>query len=167
MSTASKAAIIARFTSDAPVDIEGLVAALGLRLNPATVVHPLIAGQIAPAADGVYEIAVNKVASPVRRRFTIAHELAHYLLHRDLIGTGVDDTRAYRSTPMGAFDNRAILDGHEAEASRLAIELLMPAALLRKAHADLGDDIPALAKAFAVSEKAMELRLHEMELRRV
>lgn len=33
-----------------------------------------------------------------RQRFTLAHELGHYMLHRTLIGDGLDDDRAYRST---------------------------------------------------------------------
>lgn len=33
-----------------------------------------------------------------RQRFTLAYELGHYMLHRKLIGDGLDDDRAYRST---------------------------------------------------------------------
>lgn len=34
-----------------------------------------------------YEIIVNKNNAWVRKRFTIAHELGHYFLHRDMLKT--------------------------------------------------------------------------------
>src|SRR3546814_4029407 len=44
-----------------------------------------------------FAIYVNGSHPRVRRRFSIAHEIAHFALHRNLIGDGVTDDAMYRS----------------------------------------------------------------------
>lgn len=141
-----------------PVNIEGLIEDLGVELIRKGDLHPRISGQIERLSDGKYRITANKEDTYYRRRFTMAHELAHYLLHRDLIGEGVDDTTAYRSTDLGRFHNARIGPEHEAEANRLAAQLLMPAAKVREIYRELSD-VAEVAKKFQVSKEAMGYRL--------
>jgi Zn-dependent peptidase ImmA (M78 family) len=117
-----------------------------------------VSGQIA-REGGRYIIRVNRNEARERQRFTIAHELAHYLLHRDVIDgspDGITDNVLYRS---GASESI------EYEANRLAAELIMPMGLIEKRlKEDFGGlvteaTIESLAASFQVSKSAMEIRL--------
>lgn len=65
------------------------------------------------------KVWVSKTIPPVRRRFTLAHEIGHIIIpwHR---GTIIDDIEAPRSKERGKYREM------EAEANRFAAELLMP-----------------------------------------
>ena len=113
-----------------------------------------ISGEIRP--QGVsYQIKINRHDSPARQRFTLAHELAHFLLHRDVIGDGISDDVLYRSS---------LSDTREAQANRLAADILMPADVVRR-ELQLRKGMPRsqqveeLANLFSVSSAAMEIRL--------
>jgi Zn-dependent peptidase ImmA (M78 family) len=100
-------------------------------------------------------IRINRHDAPVRQRFTVAHEISHYLLHREQIGSGIRDDVLYRS---------ALSDAREAEANRLAADILMPESAVRAARERLRgmqDDeaVLELAQQFGVSEAAMKIRL--------
>jgi Zn-dependent peptidase ImmA (M78 family) len=147
-------ALIARFQAKPPVDLRGLARALGVPVKAATL-PPNISGEIRPDDDGGYVIRVSRHDSPGRQRFTVAHELAHYLLHRGLIGGGITDDALYRSGQS---------DSVEAEANRLAADILMPAELIkerRRALERIGVDdlVESLAETFEVSPMAISIRL--------
>ena len=57
-----------------------------------------------------------------RVRFTLAHELGHYFLHRRLLREG----RVFRDDRIN-LDQEAVLDQCEREANEFAIEVLLPA----------------------------------------
>lgn len=147
-------AVISRFQAAPPVDVRGLARALGVPIKAATL-PPNISGEIRPDDDGGYVIRVSRHDSPGRQRFTVAHELAHYILHRHLIGNGITDDALYRSNQS---------DSVEAEANRLAADILMPAALVteRKRVAERLSPTNVtenLAETFQVSPVAMSIRL--------
>ena len=100
-----------------------------------------------------YAIYVNANHSETRRRFTIAHEIAHYVLHKNLIRDGIVDDPLYRSGLSSLI---------ETEASRFATEILMPTHLIRAAIRK-ESSISKLAKQFAVSSKATAIRLQVPE----
>lgn len=156
--------LVRRFTNEAPVNIEGLVEAFGIELERKAILHPEIAGQIERVDGDSFRISINKDDHYFRRRFTTAHELAHFLLHRPIIESGLDDTKAYRSLNIGNFYNRNVTSMHEVEANRLASQLLMPADLVRKFFAEMGGDQQALARKFQVSQPAMGYRLQALGL---
>jgi len=147
---------LAKFHQTAPVQIGALTKALGLRLSAATL-RAGISGEIRPddVAPAGFAIRVNRHDPSQRQRFTVAHELGHFLLHRDQIGRGVVDDVLYRSN---------LSDRREAEANRIAADLLMPDHLvedwLDRARALGVVEIPSyLAEKFGVSESAMKIRL--------
>jgi Zn-dependent peptidase ImmA (M78 family) len=144
--------------------VEALIESFGIELQRKAALHPDIAGEIQCFSSDRYRIAVNERDHYYRRRFTMAHELGHYLLHRDLIGTGLDDNRAYRSTNVGNFYNKNIAVEHETEANRFAANLLMPGRLVRQHHAECGGDLQELSKKFQVSTEAMGYRLKSLGL---
>ncbi|MDP2763839.1 MAG: ImmA/IrrE family metallo-endopeptidase [Brevundimonas sp.] len=149
-------ASIQRIQAETPVKLSSLARTLGVRVQSSTLPAG-ISGEIRPdpARPGSFLVRVNRHDSPKRQRFTVAHELAHYLLHRDQIGDGIKDDVLYRSR---------LSDRREAEANRLAADLIMPADLIdewlrRSSALRVDDPVHYLAHAFNVSEQAMKIRL--------
>jgi Zn-dependent peptidase ImmA (M78 family) len=122
--------------------------------------------------DGRGAIGYNTTHAPVRQRFTIAHEVAHYLLHVNktkhksqlFIDRSVTFRRDENSSTGG--------DQEEVEANQLGAALLMPRELvqleIKKHDLDLDDEdaIAFLAKRFQVSTTAMTNRLSNLGLLR-
>jgi Zn-dependent peptidase ImmA (M78 family) len=98
-----------------------------------------------------YTIYVNSTDALYRRRFTIAHEIAHYLLHRNTETKEFRDDRMYRSP--------GITDAKEAEANRLAADILMPRRIIRRLLDQGVTDPNLMAAQLKVSPDAMEVRL--------
>ncbi len=140
---------------DAPIDITALANDLGLAVIETYDLPDGISGKIAldPVEGGLsgYAISVNAFEGYKRQRFTIAHECAHFILHRDRIGDELTDDAMYRS---GKLNDRA-----EFEANNFAADLLMPKILIRRKQLEGHTGIAELANLFEVSEKAMEVRL--------
>ena len=111
---------------------------------------------------GEIVIGVNRDQAFVRRRFTVAHELGHLLLH-EYGQIHVD--RGFRVRLRSSVSSEGI-DQDEMEANRFAAEILMPLDFLRadiaKRVFDLADDreLQALAKRYGVSTQALAIRLN-------
>lgn len=149
---------IRRAQQSPPVDVKGLAAEFGIRIHSAWLDEG-VSGELVPLGGEKYQINVSAADSPRRQRFTAAHELGHYFLHRHLIGTGIGDDRAYRSTGVGRYHNTAIGPREETEANRFASNLLMPEHLLEMLRR-MGQTSPAeMADALQVSLPAMRIRL--------
>lgn len=109
--------------------------------------------------DGTKKVlAFNKNKPEVRQRFSIAHELGHYLSGHNNFSheheTHVDRDKKY-------------LDPHhrdEEEADEFAAELLMPESMLKKDVLEDSMEIEALAKRYKVSEQAMIIQLINLKL---
>lgn len=99
-------------------------------------------------------IRINELESPVRQRFTLAHELGHYALgHED----------APRDTSE-SFSSRAV-DPKERAANQFAAELLMPSGAVAKlVQSGNFKTVDELAKAFKVSKVAMTYRINNLGL---
>lgn len=145
---------LSEFTAAVPVKVGALATALGLKVVLATL--PMnISGLIQPDGNGDTIIKVNRFESKERQRFTIAHEIAHFLLHRDRIDNGIVDSVLYRSKLSSRI---------EAEANKLAADIIMPTSAVYPAIRRFGgqmtdDDIATLAIEFGVSKQAMEIRV--------
>jgi len=104
-------------------------------------------------------IGTNSTQSPQRQRFTIAHELGHFLLHEG-ITNHVD--RSYRVNFRSAESSQAT-NVEEIEANYFGASILMPKHMLDALSAELALDndamVAALARQFQVSRLAMSLRL--------
>lgn len=101
-------------------------------------------------AVGGFDIFVNANHPEVRRRFTIAHEIAHVILHPHLIGDGITDDALLRS---------GLSNSVEAQANRLAADILMPRDKLNECIQGGMTSVPILARHFQVSEQSMAIRL--------
>ncbi len=110
-------------------------------------------------------ILVNLADSAVRRRFTIAHELAHYILHRN-----GNKLYAHRDSDVEGVIKSSI----EREANFFAANVLMPEKLIEEKVEDVkqgvGDKVPnfvlvkEISDYFAVSESAAEVRLKQLDI---
>ena len=69
--------------SNLPVNVEQVIEDLGIQYFN----EPMDKGQSGAIElkDGKYTIRVNSLEPRQRQRFTAAHELAHYLLHREML----------------------------------------------------------------------------------
>ena len=144
-----------------PVNLESLARQLGIRLVR-TPLDDSICGCIERTADG-WRLIVNAEHSRSRQRFTIAHELGHFVLHATALGDGTNDTRKYRATPAARAYNHTLDARHEREANQFAASLLMPAAKVRQFQQVMQANDPGhLAELFQVSRGAMEIRLEEL-----
>jgi Zn-dependent peptidase ImmA (M78 family) len=128
----------------APVDVEVIARQLGFELRerqqPEDAVLIRDTGEIFLKAD----------APRSRRRFSIAHEIAHYILGHEV---------AY-ARARGQGDRPA----ERREADNFAAQLLMPDEWVAKAHAELGGDFDEMKSRFEVSPQSMRIRLEELRL---
>lgn len=146
--------ILRRHQERVPIETIPLAHDLGLSVYKVMDWEDNIAGKIEKNDDlggeSGYAIFVNGNHTEQRRRFTIAHEISHFILHAHMIGDGIFDDALYRSNKSHYI---------EVEANQMAADILMPIPLIMK-MIDAGIDSPAdLAKKFNVSEKAMEIRM--------
>lgn len=145
--------IINKCQQNTPVDITALATNFGLSVYKDVNLPQGVSGKIFPDKDSScgYSILVNALEPYARRRFTVAHECAHYLLHRDKIGSSLSDNAMYRC--------ENVTNQEEFVANNLAAELLMPKHLMDAEIKNGFDSIRDLADRFRVSEPAMKVRL--------
>lgn len=149
--------VIDAYSRSLPVRIFDILTALGL--GPEfRVLDNNISGWIEAAPGGSYRVVINQAHSKTRQRFTAAHELGHYIYHRDLLGRGVGDTRAYRSEGSN-LENSNITAAHERQANSFAANVLMPKEQISELRRKGVWEPEVLAKNFGVSEDAMRIRL--------
>ena len=96
----------------------------------------------------------NGKASPERRRFTIAHELGHFILHRG-------QRQSFNCDKESVYSGIDTIRVIEREADDFASNLLMPGDLLREWISNQRIDLhvlSAMAKRFQVSFEALCIR---------
>jgi len=119
---------------------------------------------------GLGEIWVNQTEAnrwPTRRRFTISHELGHWVLHR----TGQQKLFCRTAEVLSDQDlaeaerkvtTRPAIPVTEEEANAFAAALLMPAHLVNEHHEKCRGDLAKLKETFNCSEKAMNRRVRSV-----
>lgn len=151
--TAEQKAAIEAHQNSFPVKVGAIAKAFGIDVKKSTLAAG-ISGEI-KETDGKIVIRVNRHDVKERQRFTLAHEIAHFLLHRDKIGDGITDDILYRS---------GLSDAQEAQANRLAADIVMPWVLIQKTlenYTDLKPEqkIEQLAQEAEISTTAIKIRL--------
>jgi len=121
--------------------------------------HKDVSGMI-EYKDNKFIISVNKFDTEARKRFTIAHELAHRILHFEEIKK--DAFVDYRRS-IAWYDDEAKIK-KEIQANMLAASILMPKNIFIKYCKELGADVENLANIFKVSRKAAVTRLESLGL---
>lgn len=135
--------------NEPPVSVEKVAEKVGFKIIPFEF-HDELSGVL---KKDKAVIGVNKKHHPLRQRFSIAHELGHYLLgHEELNDESFVDERFDKPIPR------------EKEANIFAAALLMPKKSVTDSVKKHGLDIKKMAKLFQVSEQAMTIRLLELNL---
>jgi Zn-dependent peptidase ImmA (M78 family) len=146
--------LLARFDiKQIPIPIEELARSLDIRVSraPSKDFSGLLIRK-----DGHALIGVNSAEAPVRQRFTIAHELGHFILHPQQ--DAFVDFRKDRTA-------KEVKPPRERHADMFAAALLMPRKILLRDFRRLAKDgytdgmTAKLATQYAVSEDAMRFRL--------
>ena len=150
--------IIEKYLSEIPVKLGALANELGIAVFK-TPMNPDISGLIQPSehpsATSGYEIKLNKFEPSERQRFTLAHEIGHFLLHKNDIAHGIKDNVLYRSV---------LSDIKEREANKVASALIMPIHFVRMKYSEISqltndEKVEYLSKEFMVSKAAMQIKL--------
>ena len=151
-----------------PIDVRGAARALGIEIveRPGFELrgHGTVLGLLL-RREGRTICVINRDQNPHRKRFSIAHEIGHYVLH--------PPQEAYIDPDfsVAARDDRSAegTDPKEIEANTFAAEFLMPEEVVRaevEGPLELFDDdqVKGLAKRFEVSVQAMTFRLTNLGL---
>ena len=142
---------------------ENLAAALGRGAET-------ISGFLVPETRIIGIDAHEAGRAPTRKRFTIAHEIGHWVIHCALGKSPPQEAVLCRARTVSEDPQQtdprvppaaSMLDyaAPELEANQFAAALLMPEDLVRAEVSRHGTDVAALAERFAVSSWAMERRL--------
>lgn len=146
-----------------PVPVERIAKALGVSIRFAPLEDDLSGMAFVKGAAKV--VAVNALHHPNRQRFTIAHELAHHVLHSERLASGVHVDRVIMRRDQLSSEGS---NDFEVEANVFASELLMPLQLIAPevgAVLDLNDEVrlATIAKRFKVSLAALQYRLAALD----
>lgn len=134
-----------------PINVVKIAELLGIQVEQFDFPESIPA-TLQTAGSGKQIIGVNKKNPKNRQRFSVAHELGHYLSgHKNYTHEKVitDPTKRY-------------LDPHyrqEEEANEFAAELLMPEFMLKQDILVKHMNISDLAKKYLVSEQAMTIQI--------
>jgi Zn-dependent peptidase ImmA (M78 family) len=148
--------------SKIPVDPIEIANNLNIKVQNAVFNDESLSGMIAKREDNTI-ILVNLNDSPFRKRFTIAHELGHYIMHIKETGEFVDhDIDLFRGEEQltSEYSNAR---KEEIEANIFASALLMDEEQVKKEWESY-KDISKLAESFQVSRTAMGIRTGSLGL---
>lgn len=105
-------------------------------------------------AENLFEIGINSKHHSNRQKFSMAHEYAHYLLHRDKI----DDLSKGEQILHRNSERNSI----EYQANNFAAELLMPKYLVQKAASATSGSLKAMADLMGISQEALRYRVEDL-----
>ena len=133
-------------------NVKGIAKQLGIEILPYSFSED-ISGLFFKKGDKLY-LGVNSSHSEKRKRFTIAHEIGHFILHSDEpLHYDVKELESLH------FRSENISDLNEIESNSFAAELLMPEELVRELIEKGVTSVKKLSEKFNVSEEAMRYRL--------
>jgi Zn-dependent peptidase ImmA (M78 family) len=139
------------FISSGEVDIKKIIQSNGIEIRE-EVLASSVSGYLVKE-NGKWIIGVNKNHHIRRQRFTLAHEFAHYNLHRTDLDYFEDEI----------FYRNEVRTSVEYAANAYASQLLMPEDLLKKAILNEGlTTLKDLAELFNVSTLAVKNRVVTM-----
>ena len=152
--------IIGKHTNLKPVRVGSIARDLGLDVKKGTLEAGMV-GQLMWQND-IYKIRVNRHLPLKLQRYVVAHECAHFVLHRSLLHASLhhwilDD--AFFRSPFIPIEV-------EEEAHQWAMDVLMPLALLEaelKEEGNLDEKaLTELADSFGVATGRLQARLIRM-----
>jgi Zn-dependent peptidase ImmA (M78 family) len=160
--TVTERLLQAHGAKERPVPVERIVNALGLIVRRSPAEDDLSGFLYRDRESNNATIGINSTHQSNRQRFTLAHELGHFLLH-DQDAIHVD--RRFEIRLRNAKSSEGT-DNEEKEANLFAAELLMPKGLIetdiaKVEQVDLEDEesLTRMAAEYGVSTQALIFRL--------
>jgi len=154
-------------TDTVPVDLHKIAEKHGIMISEAPSKRDDISGLLIKSKQKTF-VGVNAFHHSNRKRFTIAHELGHYFLHKNE-DTFVDNNENLELVKFR--DNTAPKTQEEREANCFAAALLMPSksvtkhfCALTEVMGDITEVIEKLSDKYEVSHDAMMYRLINLKL---
>ncbi len=149
--TDKQSALLKQYTKYPPVNIRGLAKALDIEVTDDDTLT--VNGYITAEGDNKYTIRVNtnKKHPLGQQNFTIAHEIAHFLLHKDFLD---------KKGQLDRDTERPGLIDIEVQANTLAAAILMPEDIVNDLI--MNDDIKntkELAERLQVPEFALRIQI--------
>jgi Zn-dependent peptidase ImmA (M78 family) len=147
-------AVIGPRLETAPVDVAAIADSLGLGLYESALgkgISGALVREPSYKTPSGFVIFVNQDEAYVRQRFTAAHEIGHFVLHRDRIGQRIEDNYLLRAEGLS--------NTLEYQANKFAADILMPYPLIERLVQEGVDGLDALARRLEVSQVAMAIRL--------
>lgn len=147
-----------------PVNVEKLADLFDIEIVE-TELEEDVSGMMVTREDSSVAIVVNASHHEHRKRFTIAHELGHYRLHRTISPIFVDSKKTFFRDSQSSQG----INIQEIEANQFAAELLMPEGAVRFRE-PMGlslmdtDKLEQLAIEFNVSQIALSYRFMKLGL---
>ena len=146
------------------LDVASFAKTLGLKTYLTSELKDNESGALVKENDG-FSIYINERHPINRQRFTIAHELGHYFLHRDKLkkeNQGIVDTiKAVEGMPHITRIKGNGSNKEEKEANRFAARLLMPKSIFKRVYKST-NSIEEVAEKFRVSVQAAAVRANEV-----
>lgn len=153
--------------NSAPVPVFDIVKAMGLQLLEYNLGEET--SGVLVVDNGKGSIGYNPKDSYVRRRFTVAHELGHFILHSDANQLFVDNFFLIKFRKNNSYTKEEYWQ--EQEANAFAAAILMPEEFINYellnnnfGNIDESDFIERLARKFEVSIPAMSFRLANLNI---
>lgn len=109
-------------------------------------------GSLYVHGEGNFEVVIATNTSVVRDRFTIAHEIGHYILHY------IYNKRSGKQVLLPMSATRYGSDRIEWEANWFAASFLMPVDKFKESYARNNGDVEEVSKEFGVSFQAAKVR---------
>lgn len=166
------------FENGPPVDVDHIARLLGIDViecahSDAEDIKTI--GKITLSPESKAKVWINPLENSYipRRRFTLAHEIGHFCMHRSSNTTTFVDTKGTMNRSESYWDK------HEFEANNFAADLLMPAKLIRSIGKQViakyksdnnAERMPLslfkdkMAVEFNVSSVAMDYRLKNLNI---
>jgi transcriptional regulator with XRE-family HTH domain len=141
--------------TELPVDVRAIAIDLGVAVGTRPFPDALSALIVRHGQNAA--IGVNATQAPVRQRFSIAHELGHFVLHHT-----DQHFIEYGAAPSVEGESPGYSWQAEQQANQFAAELLMPADSVRADAPQLS--LTRLVRRYDVSEAAMGFRLANLGL---
>jgi Zn-dependent peptidase ImmA (M78 family) len=144
-----------------PVPVVEIAKKLGLSIveiqMPSFDAMGVPSGVLTKDDNAKWSIVLNESEKHTRKRFTIAHEIGHFLIHANLVF--VDAFPAGETFYRGAGGD----ESSEKDANYFAANLLMPTEKVKEVW-QVDGNISELARKFDVSEVSMTFRLKSLGL---
>ncbi|HSX03065.1 MAG TPA: ImmA/IrrE family metallo-endopeptidase [Candidatus Saccharimonadia bacterium] len=158
---------IEQHRSSFPVSVGGLAYDLGLLVVSTEDLPEGMSGSISREGEG-YVIYVNAKHSRRRQRFTIAHEIGHFVEHRDYLDSNDEILNPIKKVLLRTNTKPEQIPQHdvrtrEREADNFAGDLLMPAPAFKDVWLK-AQRLADVADYFGVSEMAANVRAVKLGL---